>query len=77
MDWREILGYTGSVLIAVSLMMKDVVRLRYYNMAGAAAFALYGLLISAWPVFLLNAFNAAINLYHVVALARSARRPDA
>lgn len=76
MDWRELIGYTGSILIAVSLMMKNVVRLRYYNMAGAAAFALYGLLINAWPVFLLNAFNAAINLYHVIALARAKHAPE-
>ncbi len=46
----ELLGYTASLLIAVSLMMTSVLRLRVINLAGAAAFSAYGFLIGAVPV---------------------------
>jgi len=34
----EILGYFASVVVAVSLMMKSIIRLRWYNLVGAVAF---------------------------------------
>ena len=56
MDILQIIGYTGSVLVAVSLMMSNIVRLRWINLFGAGTFAIYGLLINAYPVFALNGF---------------------
>lgn len=48
------MGYVGSGLIVVSLMMRSVLRLRVVNLVGALVFTLYGLLIDAWPVVALN-----------------------
>jgi hypothetical protein len=70
MHWFELLGYVGSIGIAASLMMRNILRLRLLNMAGAILFAGYGIMIGALPVILLNVFNAAINLYQVVHLLR-------
>ena len=38
--WTEIIGYAGSLLVAASLMMDSLVKLRWINLAGALAFAL-------------------------------------
>ena len=70
MDWLEILGYLGSVLVAVSLMMKSMVKLRWINLAGAAVFCIYGLLISAYPVFVLNGFIVVADIYYIVIMYR-------
>lgn len=59
----EGLGYVASVLIAVSLMMRSIVRLRWINLIGAACFTVYGVLISAYPVAALNFAIVLINLY--------------
>jgi hypothetical protein len=59
----EALGYLASVLIAVSLMMRSIVRLRWINLIGAACFTAYGLLIEAYPVAALNFAIVLINLY--------------
>jgi hypothetical protein len=67
----ELLGYLASVLVAISLTMKNIVRLRVINGIGAAAFSLYGLLIGSYPVFGMNAFIVGINLYYLVQLRRS------
>lgn len=69
MSWIELVGYGGSALVAVSLMMGNVRRLRWINLAGALVFALYGALIDAPPVVVLNGFIAVVDVYHIVRLA--------
>jgi hypothetical protein len=66
----QLLGYAASVLIAVSLMMRSVVRLRLINLMGAATFSLYGFLIGAYPVGILNMLTASINVVQLVRLRR-------
>lgn len=62
---HEIIGYTASVLVAISLMMSSILKLRVINLFGAALFALYGLLIGAYPVAVMNLFIALIDLYYL------------
>ena len=70
MEYLEIIGYTGSVLVAVSLMMSNIVRLRWINLFGAGTFATYGLLIKAYPVFALNGFIVLVDLYYLIKISR-------
>jgi len=70
MEWQEIVGYTGSVLIALSLMMKNIVRLRKVNLFGASTFAIYGLLVNAYPVLILNSFIALVDIYYLIDIYR-------
>lgn len=65
-NWIEILGYVASVMVAISLMMKDIILLRWLNFIGCGLFAAYGYAIDAWPVAGMNAFVACINIYHLV-----------
>ncbi|HYM60585.1 MAG TPA: YgjV family protein [Thermoanaerobaculia bacterium] len=66
----ELLGYAASVLIAASLTMRSITRLRRINLAGALTFAIYGFLIGAYPVCLLNLLTASINVIQLVRLRR-------
>lgn len=61
----EIIGYVASVLIATSLMMSAIVKLRIINLFGAATFSLYGILIGAIPVAAMNGFIVLINIYYL------------
>lgn len=70
MDILQIIGYVGSVLVAVSLMMSNIVRLRWINLFGAATFATYGLLINAYPVLALNGFIVLVDLYYLIKMSR-------
>ena len=67
----ELFGYAASVLIAISLMMSSILRLRLINLAGAASFAVYGLLIHAYPVAFLNGAIMAVNVYHLSRMVRA------
>jgi len=65
MDWIEGIGYLASLLVAVSLMMGSMVRLRLLNLVGALAFALYGWLIGSYPVLVVNLFIAGVNVFYL------------
>lgn len=72
MSWTLAVGYLGSALVAASLSMSNIWRLRWINLFGAATLATYGLLIHAPPVYTLNGFIVAVDLYHLQRLARRA-----
>lgn len=63
MNMVEILGYAASIMVAISLTMKDIVKLRILNFIGCALFTAYGLMIDSWPVVLTNGFIACVNVY--------------
>ncbi len=66
----EIVGYSGSVLVGLSLMMANIWRLRWVNLFGAGTLAVYGLLIAAWPVVTLNSFIVVVDIYYLAKLSR-------
>lgn len=61
----EIVGYIASLLIALSLMMSSILKLRVINLIGAIFFTAYGLLIRAYPVAAVNFFIILIDLYYL------------
>lgn len=71
MSW-EYLGYFASVLLVASLTMSDVVKLRWFNLAGCIAFTCYGVAIDAFPVAFTNGLLAFVNTYHLIKLKRQA-----
>ena len=68
--WTEIIGYAGSVLVAVSLMMSSLVRLRWINLVGALAFAVYGWFVEAYPVLVVNGFIVLVNVFYLHRMSR-------
>ena len=42
----EWVGYLASVVVAISLMMSNIKKLRWWNLIGAALFVAYGLAIA-------------------------------
>ncbi|MCB9638219.1 MAG: YgjV family protein [Myxococcales bacterium] len=65
------LGYLASAVIALSLTMTSIVRLRLINLCGACLFATYGLLIGAYPVVLLNSLTMTLNVIFLTRLFRN------
>ncbi len=61
----EIIGYAASVLVAISLTMSNIWRLRWINLIGAAALTVYGVLLRAWPVAAVNLFIVFIDAYYL------------
>lgn len=66
----EILGYSASIMVAISLTMKDIVRLRVLNFIGCTLFTAYGVMIDAWPVVATNGFIACVNIYFLAKMQK-------
>ncbi len=66
MSILEIIGYVSSVLVALSLMMSSIIKLRWYNLVGALLMSLYGFLLHSYPVGLLNLFIGIVDIYFLV-----------
>ena len=70
----ELIGYFGSALVVVSMLMTSVVRLRVINLIGSAIFAGYALIIRSYPTALMNVALMAINIYHLVRLLKEQKQ---
>ena len=67
----ELIGYVASALIAVSMMLSSILRLRLINLAGALAFTVYGILIGAIPVAILNGLIVVVNAHFLLQMMRA------
>lgn len=70
----EIIGYTGSILVVVSMLMTSVIKLRVVNTIGAGIFAVYALIICSYPTALMNTCLVIINIYNLVKLLKNERQ---
>lgn len=64
-NWLEWLGYLSSIIVAISLLMSSIIKLRWYNLAGSILFAIYGYMIHAAPVAAINTVVVFINIYYL------------
>ena len=71
----EWVGYLASVVVAISLMMANIKKLRWWNLIGAALFVAYAVAIDAIPVALVNFFIVLIDIYYLVKLYREPSIP--
>ena len=72
----EMIGYLGSILVVVSMLMSSVVKLRVINTIGSGIFAAYALMIHSYPTALMNACLVGINVYNLVRLNQKDRAYD-
>jgi hypothetical protein len=61
----------ASVLVALSLTMRSLLKLRVINLAEAMLFTVYGLIIGALPVAALNFFIVLVNIYYLHQMFRT------
>ena len=61
----EWIGYISSIVILISLTMSSIVKLRWINLLGAILFSIYGALIGAIPVAVVNFGIVLIDIYYL------------
>lgn len=72
----DIMGWAGSALLVFSLLQRQMLWLRVFNLAACLVLVAYNLLISVWPMVGMNGAVALIDIYYLVKIAadrRSAR----
>ena len=61
----ELWGYISMIVVVISMLMKDIKWLRILNTISCAMFIIYGILINAMPVVVLNSIVILINLWRL------------
>lgn len=61
----EILGYAGTVIIIISMMMHSIVKLRIFNVCGSVLSTIYSIAGQAWPIVIMNLVLMSINCFHL------------
>jgi len=72
----ELIGYIGSALVLVSMLMTSVVKLRVINLVGSIIFAAYALMIHSFPTAIMNICLAGVNIYHLRRLLSEQKQYD-
>ncbi|MGI5239035.1 hypothetical protein [Dactylosporangium sp. CA-139066] len=71
MSWLEIVGWAGSALLVWSLLQKQLLRLRVFNLIGSVILVGYNALAHVWPMAGLNVTLAGINIWQLYSILRT------
>lgn len=69
----EVIGYVASALIIVSVTRSSLLKLRIFGLLGSVTFTIYGLLIGAYPIAVVNAVITGIHIAFLRSLRQEAR----
>lgn len=72
----EIVGYIGSALVVISMLMTSVVKLRIVNMIGSVVSGTYAFIIGSFPLALMNVCLIIINIFNLVKLLKTKQQYD-
>lgn len=61
----DIIGYAGSLLVVISMLMTSVMKLRIINTAGSVLAVIYALAIHAYPTLVMNLALIIINVINM------------
>ncbi|WP_353084812.1 uroporphyrinogen decarboxylase [Flavobacterium sp.] len=63
----ELIGYLASLVLMISFLMKNIIKLRIINSIGAILFIGYGIMLAiSWPIIITNAFILCVNTYYLM-----------
>ena len=67
----ELVGYTGSLLVVISMLMTSITKLRVVNSLGCVIFGAYALIIHSYPTAALQACLLTINIFRLYNLSKN------
>jgi len=65
LNFLEWIGYAASLTIVLSMMLSSLIKFRWVNLVGALLFSVYGFLIHAIPVGVLNGIIVLVDVYYL------------
>ena len=76
---NEIVGISGSILIAISMVFKTetdrgVMLLRIFNLLGSIVFVVYGFMLPAYSTIILNFVCVILNIVGLVKIIQKIRK---
>lgn len=61
------IGYSASIFVVLSFILKDIKKIRIVNLIGCIFFVVYGIFSDfLWPVIIPNGILCFIQIYHLI-----------
>ncbi len=67
----ELIGYSASLFVAISLSQSSVLKMRWINLAGCLLFVIYGVFLKAWPLAVANGYICLVNIWYLIDFTKS------
>ena len=61
----EIWGYISMIVVLISVIMKDIKKLRMINTISCIMFVIYGVALGAYPIVIMNSLVIIINIWRL------------
>ena len=62
----DILGYIATIIVLISFTSSNIRTLRILSVVGSILFGIYGFILHATPVIVINSSVILINLYYLL-----------
>ena len=65
MDWYEVIGWIGNLLVITQFLQKDMLKLRIFGILGGTVWLVYVTLLGTVSLAVLNFIIICIQVYHI------------
>ncbi|MFC5381534.1 hypothetical protein [Aquipuribacter nitratireducens] len=69
--WLDVLGWSGSAVLILSLSLANVLRFRALNLVASLMLVVFNAFLGIWPMVAMNGAIAVINVWHLSRLLRT------
>ena len=73
MQYIELIGWLGNILIITQFMQKDMMKLRIYGTLGGSIWFIYACILGTVSLAVLNFLIIVIQLYHIRKLLKESK----
>ena len=70
----EIFGIIAGCILLISFAMPKQIYIRSVGVVGCAFFVVYGVLLTAWSLWIINSIMILIHLFYIVKIIRENRK---
>ena len=72
-DWYEVIGWIGNILIITQFLQKDMLKLRIYGVLGGLIWLVVAVMMNSVSLAVLNFIIICIQVYHIRKLLKETK----
>ena len=74
MSTLELIGWIGNTFVIISFLHNDTLKLRSYNLVGASAWLIYGIVANSYSIIFLNVVVISIQIFKISQILRAKKK---
>ena len=76
MNWIEVIGWVGNVLVITQFLQKDMLKLRIYGVLGGLVWLGVAVMMNSISLAMLNVIIIGIQIYHIRKIKKEEKKPQ-